>query len=435
MTTSTEQLAHQFAKLNEDFSSFWATRKADGSFDMLHPASGTTFQNQCAELVQEALQAAATPSETFKMIEVHNSSIPGASEGFAAAYGMSCACDLQNMKLLWKGISDIASSLGVSLVTQSFRRGFWAVRNHGGLSINESQWGDATLGCLLLNGPKYLNYYKPFDLGNNVPGIYQYFQLLKNDPGCQQDWNNAGEACLSLIERDILPLSYEPARDVRRMVLGDKLVSGAECSTITADLPGCMANDSFTLNEFSDRLAILAYHASYLKNGFSADFIYAISKAPDADGDGDDDLQVNDDGDFVTTELFKAKLSLLYQTLCEHHPAPDVLMAAWACRTRIGDCYDVRDLYHDDPLWVQKNLLLRIESSQKKDAYDNRPLRLEVFLQALLEPLTADEVLEICGHSDEARALGFKVNADTRLLKNVQDEKVLTSALEYSLGI
>lgn len=163
MTTSTEQLAHQFAKLNEDFSSFWATSKKDGSFDMLHPVSGTTFQNQCAELVQEALQVAATPSETFRAIADHNATIPGAAEGFAAAYGMSCASDLKKIKVLWEGISDIAKNVGVSLVTRHFRRGFSAVRNHADLSIKESQWGDATLGCFLLNGPKYLQNYKQFD--------------------------------------------------------------------------------------------------------------------------------------------------------------------------------------------------------------------------------------------------------------------------------
>lgn len=433
MTTSTDQLAHQFAKLNEDFSSFWATRKRDGTFDMLHPVSGTTFQNQCAELVQEALQIAATPSETFKAIATHNATIPGAAEGFAAAYGMSCASDRQRMKLLWEGISEIAKNLGVSLVTEYFRRGFWAVPNYSHLNIKQTQWGDATLGCLVLNGAKYLQSCKDSDLGNNVPGIAQYFQLVKGDPNCREEWSNAEKACLDLIERDILPLSYQPAREIRRLVLGDRLVTGRECSEVAADLIGYIASDSYSVEDLAERLSVLACHPSYLKNGFAVDFRVAQARGAASDNYGEEAEVSNDDCD--VTPLFRAKLNRFYDTLCNYHPEPDIVIASWVFGKPIGDCYDIREAYQDDSLWLQKNLILRIESDQKQNVFDNSHLRLEVFLEALLERLTPDEVLEICGHSDKARALGFKVNADTRLLQNVQDEKILTSALEYSLGI
>lgn len=433
MTTSPEQLAHQFAKINEDFSSFWATRKSDGNFDMLHPVSGTTFQNQCAELVLEALQLAETPSETFKAIAAHNALIPGAAEGFAAAYGMSCASDRANMKVLWEGVTDIARNLGTSLVTQYFRRGFWAVPNYSYLNIKQNKWGDATLGCLLLNGPKNLQAYQNYDLGNNLPGIYQYLQLLKKDSETHDEWASAEQNCLELIEREILPLSYEPAREIRRLIVGDKLVTGKECSAIAADLIGYIASDSYSVDELTEQLSVLVCHPSYLKNGFSVDFRVAQAKGAMTDSYGED-AEVSDD-DCDATPLFRAKLNRFYETLRDHHPEPDIVIASWVFGKPIGDCYDIRDAYEGDSLWLQKNLILRIESAQKQNVLDKAELRLQVFLEALLEPLTSDEVLEICGHSDTARSLGFKVSGDTRLLKDVQDEKILTSALEYSLGI
>lgn len=445
MTTSTEQLAHQFAKLNEDFTSFWGTRKADGSFDMLHPVSSKTFHAQCEELVQEALQIAPTLSETYKAIAVHNATIAGVAEGFSAAYGMSCASDLKNIKASWEGISDIAKNIEVSLITQHFRLGFYAVRDHADLSIKQSQWGDATLGCLLLNGPKYLQNYQQFDLGNNVPAIYQYFQMLKGDPDCQADWASAVEVCLFLIEHDILPISYEPARDVRRLMFGDDLVTERECSAVTKGLIGHIASDSHSLQDLAERLTVLTYNPSYLKHNFSADIKATLAKNSSSSDYDDYDDYDDDSGasfnDYSSTPLFRAKLNLLHQTLNKHHPDHDALIAAWALEKSVDDCRDLRDLhYPGDHLWIQKQLLLKLETdvvekrvrSKMRYAEDSREW---AFLEGLLEPLNQDEVRAVCGHGDLGRELGFRVSGDTRLLETVKDDEVLVSALEYSLGI
>jgi len=442
MTTSIEQLAHQFAKLDQDFTSFWETRNADGSFDMLHPVSSKTFHAQCEELVQEALQIAPTLSETYKAMAAYNTTIHGAAEGFAAAYGMSCASDLKNIKASWEGISDIAKNVEVSLITQHFRRGFYAVRDHDDLTIKQSQWGDATLGCLLLNGPKYLQNYKQFDLGNNVPAIYQYFQMLKGDPDCQADWSSAVKVCLFLVEHDILPISYEPARDVRRLVFGDELVTERECYAVTKGLIEYIASDFHSLEDLTERLTVLTYNPAYLKRCFSADIKATLAKNSSSSeyDDYDDDDSGASFNDYSSTPLFRAKLNLLHQTLNKHNPDHDAVIAAWALQKSVDDCRDLRDLhYKGDHLWIQKQLLLKLETdvvekrvrSKMRYAEDSREW---AFLEGLLESLSQDEVRAVCGHGDLGRELGFRVSGDTRLLEAVKDE-VLTSALEYSLGI
>lgn len=437
MNTSTEKFAEQFATINGYFSSFWQARKQHEYLADKHLVNTQGFRDQCLELMQDALRALGSPSEAFKQIAQLNTSIPGAAEGFAAAYGMCCGWETEHLRTYWAGVMDVATNLGASLVTQYFRRGFWAVPNYSWLSIREQTWSDSNLGALLLNGPKHLSSYQAGVLQNNVPGIYRYFELLKNDPACKEDWKEAEDHFQILVREGVLPMSFPPARDVRHLVLGDQIVKGTECSAITDDLIGYLSDDSFTLQDITENMAVLAHHDSYMRDGFSADFASAVLKAS---SDGEDDVPINDDGCYTATALFKAKFHVLREALVKHHPAPDMILAVWIFKQRMGECLDIRQQHEGDPLWIQKQLLRQLETAlgdkrvRSKAAFSQGD-RDWIFLETLLEPLSADEVLEVCGHSDMGRELGFRVNGDTRLLEAVEDEKTLTSALEYALGI
>jgi hypothetical protein len=436
MTSSTEQLAQQFATINDYFSSFWQIRKENQGLDEKHLVNTQGFREQSLELMQDTLRELGSPSEAFKKIAQLNTVIPGAAEGFAAAYGMCCGWHTGQLETYWAGVMDVATNLGVSLVTQYFRRGFWAVPNYAFLYLKEETWSDATLGAMLLNGPTHLKSYSTGTLSNNVPGIYRYFELLKKDPACKDEWKEVEHQFQVLLNNDILPMAFPPARDVRHLVLGDKIVKGAECSAITADLIGYLTDGSFTLEDVKENMAVLEYHDSYLKVGFSTDFATAVFKL-----DGfDNDVPVDDNGTSTITPLFKAKFELFYETLIKNHPAPDMVLATWIFKKQVGECLDIRDQYEGDPLWLQKQLLRQLETEAgsrrvRSKAVFAKGERNGVFLEALLEPLSQDEVMAVCGHSDMGRELGFRVNGDTRLLEAVEDEKTLASALEYALGI
>jgi len=437
MTTSTEKFAEQFATINGYFSSFWQARKQQVYLADKHLVNTQGFREQSLELMQDTLRALGSPSEAFKKIAQLNAAIPGAAEGFAAAYGLCCGWDAGHLKTYWAGVMDIATNLGASLVTQYFRRGFWAAPNYSWLSIEEQTWGDATLGALLLNGPKHLKSHQAGVLSNNVPGIYRYFELLKNDPACKDDWMEVEGNFEILVREGILPMAFPPARDVRHLVLGDQIVKGTECSAITDDLTGYLTDDSFTLKDITENMAVLAHHDSYMRDGFSADFASAVLKASN---DGEDDVPIDDNGGFTSTALFKAKFHVMRETLVKHHPAPDMILAVWIFKQRMGECLDIRQQHEGDSLWIQKQLLHQLEATlgdrrvRSKAAFAQGE-RDWIFLELLLEPLSPDEVSEICGHSDMGRELGFRVNGDTRLLESVEDEKTLTSALEHALGI
>jgi hypothetical protein len=444
MTTSTKQLAEQFAAINGDFSSFWQTRKEHGLFDEVsskgfhkHLVSSKGFREQCLELIQQALEHHGAASDTFKKIAEHNPGTPGAAEGFAAAYGICCAWKTDHLKDFWKGAMEIATNLAPSLVTNYFRRGFWAVPSYSRLLIKEAVWGDASMGVLLLNGPKHLQSYQTEDLANNVSGIYRYFELLKKDPACLDEWREVEGQFQVLVRDDILPMAFPPARDVRHLVLGDHIVKGTECSAITEALTGYLTDDSFSLKDIADNMAVLEHHASYLKVAFSADFSSAVLKASN---DGEDDVPTNDDGGCSATEMFKAKFHLLHETLIKHHPAPDAILAVWVFKKQMGECLDIRDQHEGDPLWVQKQLMLQLGKSVGAKSVRSRVAYAQaerdwVFLETLLETLSQDDVRLVCGHSDLGRELGFRVNGDTWLLEGVDDEKTLSSALECALGI